>query len=88
MLIRLKVKGFKSLADVEVRFGPLTCVIGPNGAGDRGWRCAPALGGRGPIEDDGSVAACGRVGNSPGRRQSLRQGKIELAAKTAMGKIA
>jgi predicted ATPase len=33
MLIRLKVKGFKSLADVEVRFGPLTCVIGPNGAG-------------------------------------------------------
>lgn len=33
MLTRLKVKGFKSLQDVEVRFGPLTCIVGPNNAG-------------------------------------------------------
>ena len=33
MLTRLKVKGFKSLEDVEIRFGPLTCVAGINGAG-------------------------------------------------------
>lgn len=33
MLTRLQVKGFKSLIDVDVRFGPFTCVVGPNGAG-------------------------------------------------------
>jgi predicted ATPase len=33
MLTRLKVKGFKSLLDVDVRFGPLTCIAGANGAG-------------------------------------------------------
>ena len=33
MLTRLKVSGFKNLIDVEVRFGPFTCIAGPNGAG-------------------------------------------------------
>lgn len=33
MLTRLKVKGFKNLQDVDVRFGPFTCIAGPNGAG-------------------------------------------------------
>ncbi len=33
MLTRLKVSGFKNLVDVDVRFGPFTCVAGPNGAG-------------------------------------------------------
>jgi len=33
MLTRLRVKGFKSLEDVEIRFGPLTCVAGINGVG-------------------------------------------------------
>ncbi len=33
MLTRLKVQGFKNLVDVDVRFGPFTCVAGPNGAG-------------------------------------------------------
>ncbi|MBS0427841.1 MAG: AAA family ATPase [Proteobacteria bacterium] len=33
MLTRLRVQGFKSLIDAEVRFGPLTCVAGANGAG-------------------------------------------------------
>ena len=33
MLTRLKVKGFKNLADVDVQFGPFTCIAGPNGAG-------------------------------------------------------
>ena len=33
MLLRLHVKGFKNLKDVEVRFGPLTCFVGPNGVG-------------------------------------------------------
>ena len=33
MLIRLRVSGFKNLVDVDVRFGPFTCVAGPNGVG-------------------------------------------------------
>lgn len=33
MLTRLRVQGFKSLIDAEVRFGPFTCVAGANGAG-------------------------------------------------------
>lgn len=33
MLTRLRVKGFKNLADVEVFFGPFTCVAGGNAVG-------------------------------------------------------
>jgi predicted ATPase len=33
MLTRLRVQGFKSLIDAEVRLGPFTCIAGANGAG-------------------------------------------------------
>lgn len=33
MLTRLKVSGFKNLVDVEVHFGPFTCIAGGNGVG-------------------------------------------------------
>jgi len=33
MLTRLKVSGFKNLVDVDVRFGPFTCVAGANATG-------------------------------------------------------
>lgn len=33
MLIRLKVSGFKNLVEVDVRFGPFTCIAGANGVG-------------------------------------------------------
>jgi predicted ATPase len=33
MLTRLKVSGFKNLVDVDVRFGPFTCIAGTNGVG-------------------------------------------------------
>ncbi len=33
MLTRLRVKGFKNLLDVDVRFDQFTCIAGPNGAG-------------------------------------------------------
>ena len=33
MLTRLKVTGFKNLVDVDIRFGPFTCIAGPNGVG-------------------------------------------------------
>jgi predicted ATPase len=33
MLTHLKVTGFKNLVDVDVRFGPFTCIAGANGIG-------------------------------------------------------
>ena len=33
MLTRLKVTGFKNLVDVDVHFGPFTCIAGANGVG-------------------------------------------------------
>ncbi len=33
MLTRLRVQGFKNLLDVDVRFGPFTCIAGLNAAG-------------------------------------------------------
>lgn len=33
MLTRLKVNGFKNLVNVDLRFGPFTCVAGANGVG-------------------------------------------------------
>jgi predicted ATPase len=33
MLTRLKVGGFKNLVDVDIRFGPFTCIAGVNGVG-------------------------------------------------------
>ncbi len=33
MLTRFKVNGFKNLVDVDLRFGPFTCIAGPNGVG-------------------------------------------------------
>lgn len=33
MLTRLRVTGFKNLVDVDIRFGPFTCVAGANGVG-------------------------------------------------------
>src|SRR5262245_4543885 len=33
MLTRLRVQGFKNLLDVDVRFGPFTCVAGKNAVG-------------------------------------------------------
>ncbi len=33
MLIRLKVNNFKNLDDLDVRFGPFTCIAGANGVG-------------------------------------------------------
>ena len=33
MLVRLRVRGFKNLADVDIRFGAFTCIAGANGVG-------------------------------------------------------
>lgn len=33
MLTRLRINGFKNLRNVDLRFGPFTCIAGPNGVG-------------------------------------------------------
>ena len=33
MITRMKISGFKNLVDVDVRFGPFTCLAGANGVG-------------------------------------------------------
>ncbi|MDJ0838573.1 MAG: AAA family ATPase [Acidobacteriota bacterium] len=33
MLTRLKISGFKNLVDIDIRFGPFTCIAGANGVG-------------------------------------------------------
>lgn len=33
MLTRLRIDGFKNLVDVDIRFGPFTCIAGANGVG-------------------------------------------------------
>lgn len=33
MLTRLRVSGFKNLRNVDLKFGPFTCIAGPNGVG-------------------------------------------------------
>ena len=33
MLTRLRVTGFKNLMDVDIRFGPFTCIAGRNAVG-------------------------------------------------------
>jgi len=33
MLTRLRIRGFKNLLDVDLRFGPLTCIAGRNAVG-------------------------------------------------------
>lgn len=33
MLTRLRIQGFKTLFDVDIRFGPFTCIAGANGVG-------------------------------------------------------
>ena len=33
MLTKIRISGFKNLVDVEVKFGPFTCIAGPNAVG-------------------------------------------------------
>jgi len=86
MIIRLKVNGFKNLVEVDVSFGPFTCVAGVNGVGKSNLfdaiRFLSALANRPLIEAALSVRAEGgsasdlrslfhRVGNHYAERMSF-----------------
>jgi predicted ATPase len=69
MLTRLKVKGFKSLQDVEVRFGPFTCVAGVNGVGKSNLFDAIMF--LRDLADTSIIDAATRIRNSDRRRINL-----------------
>jgi predicted ATPase len=88
MLTRLAVRGFENLAQIDIRFGPLTCITGPNGAGKSNLFEAIAF--LAALADqplaDAALAACrGRV-HGEGvdalffRRGADRADRIELEA--------
>ena len=79
MLTRLKVSGFKSLEDVEVRFGPFTCVAGVNGVGKSNLFDAIMF--LRDLADTSIIDAATRIRNSERRRINLSA----LFTRTAAG---
>lgn len=90
MLTRLKVDGFKNLHRVDVRFGPFTCVAGPNGVGKSNLFDAiaflAALAEKPLVEAAASVRGCeGRMGdvralfrNAGGKRAPEMSFEVEM----------
>jgi predicted ATPase len=69
MLTRLKVRGFKSLEDIEVCFGPFTCVAGVNGVGKSNLFDAIMF--LRDLADTSIIDAATRIRNSDRRRINL-----------------
>lgn len=82
MLTRFKVKGFKSLADAEVHFGPFTCIAGPNGSGKSNLFDAIMF--LRDLADVTIVEAAARVRDRSG---SKRADLASLFTKTALNKF-
>jgi predicted ATPase len=66
MLTKLRVKGFKSLDDVTVHFGPFTCIAGANGAGKSNLFDAIVF--LRDLADMPIIAAANRVRDRDGKR--------------------
>lgn len=79
MLTRLKVKGFKSLEDIEVRFGPFTCIAGVNGVGKSNLFDAILF--LKDLADTSIIDAATRIRNSGRQRVNLSS----LFTRTAVG---
>ncbi len=70
MLTRLKVDGFKNLDGVDVRFGPFTCIAGPNGVGKSNLFDAIAF--LAALADKPLAEAAAQVRGSQGRVGDVR----------------
>lgn len=70
MLTRLKVQGFKNLDGVDVRFGPFTCVLGPNGVGKSNLFDAIAF--LSALSDNTLAVAAASVRGTEGRTGDVR----------------
>jgi predicted ATPase len=73
MLTRLKVSGFKNLMDVDVSFGPFTCLIGPNGSGKSALLDALAF--LGAVASDQTLAEAARTAAGSGARTIPGRGR-------------
>lgn len=71
MLTRLRVSGFKNLVDVDVRFGPFTCIAGTNGVGKS--NLFDAIRFLGALADRSFVDAAGLVRESSGGAADVRE---------------
>jgi len=68
MLTRLKVRGFKSLEDIDVAFGPFTCIAGTNGVGKSNLFDAILF--LKDLADKSIIEAANRVRNRDGHNRS------------------
>jgi predicted ATPase len=66
MLTRLEVRGFKNLLDVNVDFGPFTCIAGSNGIGKSNLFDAVEF--MSHLADDTLVGAAQRIRGATGAR--------------------
>lgn len=70
MLTRLKVSGFKNLVDVDISFGPFTCIAGANGAGKS--NLFDAISFLSNLSDNTLIEAAYKVRNEGGRGFDVR----------------
>ena len=70
MLTRLKVSGFKNLTDVDIPFGPFTCVAGANGTGKSNLFDAIQL--LSALANDTLIDAARSVRSDEGRTSDVR----------------
>ncbi len=70
MITRLRVTGFKNLVDVDVRFGPFTCIAGSNGVGKSNLFDAITF--LSALADHDLTTAASRVRDPEGRSGELR----------------
>jgi len=70
MLTRLRVSGFKNLVDVDVRFGPFTCIAGANGVGKS--NLLDAIGFLSALADNTLMDAALSVRDEGGRSGNVR----------------
>lgn len=85
VLTRLRVKGFKSLADVEVMFGPFTCIAGANGAGKSNLFDAIMF--LRDLADHTIIEAAHRVRDRSGSRRGDLQSLFSKTAKNTASNI-
>jgi predicted ATPase len=70
MLTRLKVSGFKNLVDVDISFGPFTCIAGANGSGKS--NLFDAIEFLSLLTENTLVDAASKVRNEGGRGMDVR----------------
>ena len=70
MITRLRVTGFKNLVDVDVRFGPFTCIAGANGVGKSNLFDAITFLSR--LSDSTLLEAASHVRDPEGRASEVR----------------